>query len=123
MNKPLRYLWIDDHRSPYTRDELVAMKINPNGIFYVCRTLQACVRLMKSLPQTDQAFDRYFLDHDLGPYEDVMMFLHWYKKKGFPTIDPSTVTILSANPPGAKNIQAFLNSAWKTHELIHQPLT
>ena len=99
-------LWLDDMRNPVDNGHVT--NILYDGTIIWCTNLtqaKTCI-MCNGMPE------HMFLDHDLGPHEDTMMFLKWLYDYDcvftkFPTWD-----FLTANLVGQKNMQAFLTS-WK----------
>lgn len=106
-------LWLDDVRVPYVGSRLVELEKFKHTNFPTEITMtEWCKSTQEAIAKTAR-FGRptfMYLDHDLGGEDTSMDYLKWianiYEAK------PPEYTIISANPIGAKNIQAFMNS-WK----------
>lgn len=107
------FLWLDDVRVPFIGTKLVELDK------YRLTECPVSVSMAEWCKSTDEAKkctrmmgapSFMYLDHDLGVDDTSMDYLKWLQN-----VYPDLVidyTIISANPIGAKNIQAFMNS-WK----------
>jgi hypothetical protein len=107
-------LWLDDIRNPVVSDQRElweGFELDPP--FWCTSVEQASAMIeLHGLPSF------MFLDHDLDHGEDTMSFLRRLEYYGYiENNDPPNYYIISANPVGSMNIQAFMESWKKTREL------
>lgn len=110
-------LWLDDVRNPTVSDqrELWEEFLKTDPPFW-CSDVDQAIAMIKlhGLPSF------MFLDHDLGnmAWDTGMQFLKSLDNLGYiENNDPPDYYIISANPVGAANIKAFMESWKKTREL------
>lgn len=110
-------LWLDDIRNPTVSDQRELweefLKTDPPIWCSSVKQAIAMVQLHR-LPKF------MFLDHDLGcmKWETGMQFLKELDGLGYvENNDPPEYYIISANPVGAENMRAFMESWKKAREL------
>lgn len=96
-------LFLDDERYPTHVDPTLDRQ------WIVARSTEEAIQEV-----THRGFPWFMsLDHDLGSNDTTMDFLRWLVwEYGGSVVSPPQYQIHSANPVGAKNIEAFMNS-WK----------
>lgn len=97
-------LWLDDIRNP--AQYMYGGLYFDDTVVWAKDLEQACTAV-----KTNGLPSFMYLDHDLGPHEDAMMFLHWLVRD-YPGGPIPKWSFLTANPVGRENMDSLLTS-WK----------
>lgn len=106
-------LYLDDIRNPSDTWSHEVAELAPSE-WTVARSTEEAKALViaRGMPT------KMSLDHDLGDTDYVMIFLRWLTNEYWDEIaEIPWYAIHSANPVGAKNIQAFMDSWAKSIEI------